>query len=350
MKKTLIISLAICIFLTIPVNAQVGKFLKNVTNSVKQDLAGKPDNGTSKSRPEPPCACETGDLIFDVGKYKIDYSEVDISVLEDGRVLLRDQVMGSYYVVKNGVTEGPIKADDPRVKQFEKIVKDDDYQNALLTLYKDYITKKGDKYIITFAGKTYGPYAKIDKFAVSKSKEKFAAMVTENIVVTEDEGKKMDEAMKNAKTQEEQMQLAMKYSQQMQQKMISGGGPQSMGSKLISNVPVSSSETVAAMGGNFYSNLKYDDILLVSPDKAIDLQGNKVVSFVNSICRPENMFISTDNSRYACYDYGSITFSDGKKMSELFNPHLVKLDGKVYLAYMYYSPKRNAIMQCKIPF
>jgi hypothetical protein len=29
---------------------------------------------------------------------------------------------------------------------------------------------------------------------------------------------------------------------------------------------------------------------------------------------------------------------------------LVKIDGKVFLAYMYYSPKKNSIMQCKIPF
>ena len=37
-------------------------------------------------------------------------------------------------------------------------------------------------------------------------------------------------------------------------------------------------------------------------------------------------------------------------MSDLFNPHLVKVGGQVYIAYMYYSPKRNSLMQCKIPF
>jgi hypothetical protein len=34
----------------------------------------------------------------------------------------------------------------------------------------------------------------------------------------------------------------------------------------------------------------------------------------------------------------------------LFNPHLIKTGSQVYLAYTYYSPKKNAMMQCKIPW
>ena len=104
---------------------------------------------------------------------------------------------------------------------FRKII-DDKSEAGFLAKYKPYITKSGDKYLITFAGKKYGPYARIDNFTVSKSKDKFAAMATETVVVTEDQGKKMEEAMKNAKSDQERMDLAMEYAQQMQQTMTAG--------------------------------------------------------------------------------------------------------------------------------
>ena len=47
-------------------------------------------------------------------------------------------------------------------------------------------------------------------------------------MVTEDQGKKMEEAMKNAKTDQERMDIAMKMSQQMQNQMMQGGGPGSL--------------------------------------------------------------------------------------------------------------------------
>ena len=47
--------------------------------------------------------------------------------------------------------------------------------------YPNYIVQSGDKYIIKFNGKNFGPYAIITDFAVSQSKDKFAALVTENV-------------------------------------------------------------------------------------------------------------------------------------------------------------------------
>ena len=64
----------------------------------------------------------------------------------------------------------------------------------------------------------------------------------------------------------------------------------------------------------------------------------------------KNLFVNSNNTKYAYYNSGTLTFSDNTTMTDLFNPYLAKTDGKIYLNYMYYSPKNNAIMQHKIPF
>jgi hypothetical protein len=146
------------------------------------------------------------------------------------------------------------------------------------------------------------------------------------------------------------MELAMKYGQQMQQKIMSGGGPEAMQPKIISNVTVPTLDVLSVATSSLNATLKYDEIVLITQSKITDLQGKTIFNLAMNQYDPDNTFISTDNSRYATYSYGTLTISDGKKLSDLFNPLLVKTDGKIFLAYMYYSPKRNAIMQCKIPF
>ena len=350
MKRIVVFSLLLSLISVVSVEAQVGKFLKNVKNSVTQDLLGKPDNGT-KNMPEPSCACDPADQIIDLGKYNIGYTETNIDVLADGRIILQDRMEGKYYIVKDGVTEGPIKENDPRVKQFQNIVEEDDEKSALVTLYKDYISMQGNRYVINFAGKTYGPYDQVNNFATTRSKDKFIAAVTEVLVVTADEGKKMEAEMDKAKTDQEKFDLAMKYSQQMQQRMM-GSGPEATQPKLISNVPVNknNSSLVSFLNSSFNATMKYDDIVLVSQNNIMDLNGNTIFNLPAGNYDPANTFISDDNKKYATYSYGALTISDGKKLSDLFNPHLVKTGGKVYLAYMYYSPKKDAILQCKIPF
>lgn len=352
MKKSVIFSLIIGMLFIIPANGQVGKFLKNVKNNVKQDLLGTPEKkNTPKSMPEPSCACETSDLVLDIGKYQIEYTETSISILDDGRVLLRDNINDTYYIASNGVAQGPMKKDDPRVAQFQAMVQGPDNHASFLDRYKEFISKKGDKFLITFGGKSYGPYALISKFAVSSSRDKFAAMVTQTNITTEDEAKKMEAEVNNAKTDEEKIQISIKYSQLMQQRMMDGGGPKSMLPQLVSNMPVASPENLMMMAGaTLYTNLKYDEILFATMQKVSDLQGKTLISISDASCTPESLFIKSDNSGYACYSYGTLTFSDGKKLTDLFNAHLIKADGKIYLAYMYYSPKKNAIVQCKIPF
>ena len=351
MKKSILISLTLCFLIGTTLNAQKSGFLKKVTNSVTNELTGKPEESLNKKsiQPEPSCACDQAVLILELsGKLQLPYDEISIIIQNDGSILVKDKISGKYYVSKDGVIKGPYSEGDPEIAAFTDTERKDDNTNLLTVLYKDYISQSGDKYLIKFNGKSYGPYARINSFAVPKSKDKFAAIVVENIVVTSDQGKKMDEAIKNAKTDQEKMDLAMKYSQEINNKMMQGGGPSSMMAKFISNVETTKFDPNA--GGTLNAEMKYDDILIVQYNGTTDLKGNKVIDIKPDHAGSNPIFINTSNTKYAAYNYGTLSFSDGTTMSDLFNPHLVKTDGKVYLAYMYYSPKRNAIMQCKIPF
>ena len=348
MKRSILLLVAACLMFSNNVSSQ--NLLKKVGQAVANEVLGSGTGSASaKAEPEPSCACDDAELIVDLGgSLKINYKEANISTMDDGALLLQDKMSGNYYIARNGVIQGPLQAGDPKIAGFEN--SEEEGTNKLLVRYKDYISKSGDKYLITFGGKKYGPYGQINGFAVTRSKEKFAALVVENVVVSEMDGEAMDKAMKNAKSDQERMQLAMKYSQQMQQKVMQGGGPSSMTTKLVSNVPDLSFDPINQPATSLNGTMKFDEILLPAYNKIYNLQGQVVVTLKNEHIGAENIFVRSDNTKYAIYNYGTITYSDGKTLTDLFNPHLIKNGGQVYLAYMYYSPKRNAIMQCKIPF
>jgi hypothetical protein len=352
MKKFALFFLAICLIIGSPAAGQKSGLLNKVTRSVSKEVLGKPDVADkAKTEPEPSCASDQAVKAMDLGgKLQIDYNELSISILSDGRILAQHIGTDEYYVAKEGVTSGPYKAGDPQIADFVPKNENDNGEAAFLAKYKPYISKSGDKFLITFGGKKYGPYARIDNFTVSKSKEKFAAMATETVVVTEDQGKKMEAAIKNAKTDQERMDLAMEYAQQMQQTMVQGGGPESTLAKLVTNIPNTKYDLLKAAGGTLNGNIKYDDILILAYDKIIDLQMKIVLTLKGDAIGSKYLFVNSDNTKYAFYNYGTLTFSDNKTLTELFNPSLVRVDAKVYLSYMYYSPKNNAIMQHKIPF
>lgn len=347
MKRSIILIVAMFIISGTSVNAQ--GILKKAGQAMKDELLGtKPKKA---EQPEPSCACDKPEMVMDMGgKLQLDYKELTISITNDGRVLAKHVGTDEYYIVKDGITQGPYKGDDPRVKSFE-IVNEvvPEGTDPWVYRYKSYISKKDEKYIISFGGKTYGPFGQIQSFAVTMSKDKFAAMVVENIVVSEKEGNAMDEAIKNAKTDQEKMDLAMKYSSEMQRKIIQGGGPNSMLPKLITNVEGVTFDWTTNMGANPNASMKYDEILITQGSDIKDLKGNKIHT-VTADQGGADFFISTDNSKVAWHSYGTLNFSDKTTLSELFNPHLTKADGKIYLAYMYYSPKKNAILKCRIPF
>lgn len=348
MKRSILFIVAVCIFISNSVNSQ--GLLKKVTKSMTNELLGKTENNNT-SQPEPDCACTDAVLIVNLGgKIQLDYSELDISVREDGAILLKDKISGNFYIAKDGVTQGPIPAGDKRLVGFDVSRDKGSSDFDLVAAYPQYISKSGNKYIISFAGKTYGPYAMINDFTVTKSKDKFAATVTENVTATKEDGDKMEEAINNAKTEQEKIELAMKFSQQMSQKMMQGGGPTSVLPKFITNVAGSTYDPMKGLRA-LNAEMKYDEILLLTYPDVYDLMGNKVISIKTDHYSTSGFFINTSNTKYAFYNYGELMFSDNsKKLNGLFNPYLMKTDGKVYLAYMYYSPKKNAIMQCNIPF
>jgi hypothetical protein len=320
---------------------------------VTNNAPGKPkeSSNTAKQQPEPKCACEQPDLIFDLGgNLKLMYSEINISVKDDGSILVKDIITSNFYIVKDGVTQGPIKAGDPRLAGFDNANNAAAAKSAMPWDNNEYITKSGEKFLIKFGGKNYGPYGEIKDFKVTRSKDKFAAVVVENVPMSEADGKKMEDAMKNAKTDQERMDLSMKYAQEMQQKMAQGGGPMSLMPKLVTNISGAAYDPSRSLGGNLNSNVKFDDILFTTYDKVIDLSNNVLLNLKSDAAGAKDLFVNTNNTKYAYYNYGTLTFSDGTTLAELFNVRWVKINGQAYLAYMYYSPKRNAIMQCKIQF
>jgi hypothetical protein len=358
MKKFTFFYLALFLVCGNPVAGQKSGFLNKVNKSAN-DILGKSDKNESASKakvqPEPSCASDQATIAMDLGgKLQIDYNELSISILNDGSILAQHVGTKEYYAAKEGVTKGPFKEGDPEIADF--VPRDnegsaDKSEAAFLARYKPYITKSGEKYLITFGGKKYGPYARIDYFTVSKSKEKFAAMATETVAVTAEQGKSMEEAIKNAKTDQERMDLAMQYAQQMQETITQGGGPEAMQSKLISNVPNTSYDPMKIPNALLNGEIKYDDIVLTTFDNKIyDLQSKLLFTLNSDATGMKTVFINSNNTKYAFYGSGTLTFSDNTKMTELFNPHLVKADGKVFISYLYYSPKHSAIMQHKIPF
>jgi hypothetical protein len=160
----------------------------------------------------------------------------------------------------------------------------------------------------------------------------------------------MEAAIKNAKTDQEKMDLSMKYSQMMMQKMQQGGGAGGILPKLICNTGEVAIDPTKSHLGTLNNNIKFDEIFMVQSNEIIDLKGNIVLTLNPDASRSKDLFVNTTNTKYAYYNYGTLTFSDGTIMSNMFNLHWIKVNGQVYLAYMYYSPKRNAIMQCRIEF
>lgn len=355
MKKTFLLAL-LCIIMTYPVLSQ--GLLNKVKNSVSRDLSDNSGGGASqrnsKPAPEPACSCNDAVAIMDLSKFKIDYKEISVSMKDDGSMLVKDRVSGKYYIAKNGTTEGPYSDGDPKIKGFDiassEDSDDDQKADAWLKKYPDFISKSGGKYTIKSGGKSFGPYAQLNDFAVTRSKDRFAAVVVENQMISEDQGKEMEAAMKNAKTDQERMAIAMKLQQQMMQQMSQGGGPQSIQPKLVSNIPGAGYDPAMLMGGSLNSSAKYDDIVVMTPTGIFDLKGNSLLNISPETASAEKLFVNTSGTKYAWYNYGTLTFSDNKNLPGLFNPFLLKAEGKVFLTYMYYSPSRNSIMQCRIPF
>ena len=90
--------------------------------------------------------------------------------------------------------------------------------------------------------------------------------------------------MENAKSDDERMELAMEYAQQMQEVISQEGGLESTQAKLVTNIPNAKCDLLSSAGGTLNGNIKYDDILIYAYDKIIDLQMKVVLNI-----KPESM-------------------------------------------------------------
>jgi len=338
--------------------AQLGGLIKKVKGKITDKALGNPDSSVdskeTSNKEDPPCACKDATVAFKFTEgLKINYKEATFSVSEDGTLLVFDMINKKYYTAKDGILQGPFESTDPIVSKFDFQKEgsgDAPTAEALLARNKAFIFPSGDKHVIKMGGKTYGPYATIQSFELNHSKNKFAAMVAEDVLMTKAESDKMEQESKNAKTDQEKMELAMKMSQQMQEKMQANGGAFNLGPKLVSNIPGAKSDGM--IGSRFSGKVKFDDIVIVGMDKITDLAGKTLITFdphkYNAYS--SRFWLSSDNSILATYNSGLLTISNGKEFAEVFCPYIMKSDGKVYLIYMYFSPVNNAIMQCRLPF
>lgn len=255
--------------------------------------------------PEPACACTQPELVIELGgKLKLNYREMNVCTMDDGSLLLMDRDNEDYYIVKGGVTQGPFKEEDPRITGYERCYLESTSIDDLLGRYKGIVSKSGEKYLITMGGKNYGPFIEIADFAITASRNKFAAIAYDK----------------------------------------DGEMP-----KLFTNIPNATFDIVNTLNAFMSGNIKYDEILIMTEDRVLNLQGKTVLNI-----KPDriyyNVFLGSADNKFAYYDSENIELSDKTTLTEIFNPHLLKSGSTVYLAYMYYSPKRKAIMQCKIPF
>ncbi len=354
MKKFTLFVLTLSILSTLPSSSQ--GLLKKVKNAVANELLGTGENtGSDVSKPgaEPSCASGQAVVIIDLSAYQLNYNEVSVSMASDGRILVRDRYTSKYYIIQDGKTLGPYTEADPALTGFDAEDSsgndEEENQKAILGKYRQYISKSGDKYLITFNGKKYGPYALISQFAVSLSKDKFAAVVTENVATTASQGEQMEKMMENAKSDQERMELAMKFSQQMNQNIMKAGGTDGIMPKFVSNVEGTTYNPMIG-GGTLSGEIKYDDVLSVSMYNINDLKGNTLVTLKENEVSAEKIFINSDNTKYAFYKFGTLSFSDKTQLSELFSPHFLNQNGSINIAYLYYSPGKNAIMRHSVPF
>lgn len=358
MKKSIISALILAVFIAINfnANAQLGGLLKKVKSKIVDKTLGNSDTDAKEAsaQDDPLCACTDATIAFKFTEgLKINYKEATFSVSEDGTLLVFDKINKKYYTARNGVLQGPFEANDPIVSQFDFQTEENEKGltiEELLARYSGFIVPSGEKYVIKMGGKTYGPFAVIQSFELNHSKNKFAAMVAEDVLMTKAQSDKMELESKNAKTDQEKMELAMKMGQQMQEKMQASGGTFNLAPKLVSNIPGAKSDGM--MGSRFSGKVKFDDIVIVGMDKITDLAGKTLITFdPQKLYASANRFwLSSDNSRVATYNSGLLTLSNGKEFAEVFCPYLMKSEGKVYLNYMYFSPVNNAIMQCRLPF
>ncbi len=304
------------------------------------------------SQKEPACACNPAETILNLAGKKLVYSELSVNVLFDNSIMILDGVSGKYYKIKSGVQKGPLSPEDPEVAPFiNQVVVPEDF-NPLYTTYRDYIIKNAGKYQIKINGTTYGPYYSVNDFYITRSGDRFLAMVCDKEPFAM-KIEKINQKINNAATEQEKNELQAQHMILVQEEIASGGDVLN-NNKMVSNIPgaVFKPESLPF----FNADAKFDEIVRAGYDEnnqfaLFSLSDKKLISINNDhLILGQEIFIKSNNSGYAIYGNGTLTFSDGTFKSEIFNPYLTKAEGRIFLTYMYYSPGKNSIMQCKLLF
>jgi hypothetical protein len=355
MKKTLLLSVIFLLAgaLNYTSQAQLGGLLNKVKNKVVDKALGNDSGKTGSQAKDPDCATTNDKVVFEFDKgYKVDMTEITVCI-QNGDILLFNKINSKYFVKKRNSEspEGPYEADNSEVTRFNcnSTVSSNDKKDFSL-IYPEFVSRSGEKFLIKFGGKSYGPYAVILNFVVSDLKSKFVAQVIPDMMFTEKESKELEKESKNADnmTMEQKMALGRKVQEQMLQKAASGN-PMDFQLKVISNVSgVNSNLGATVMYSSF---IKYDDIVCLGNGQIMDLTGKTIFTYdIQKVNPNDGLWLSSDNTRYVTYSYGLLKFSDGKECNQVFSPWLVKEGDKLFLNCLYYSPKRNAIMQISTAF
>jgi hypothetical protein len=355
MKRTFLLSIIFLLAgaLNYSSQAQLGGLLNKVKNKVVDKALGNDSGKNGSQAKEPDCATGNDMVVFEFDKgFKVDMTEITVCI-QNGDILLFSKLTGKYFVKKKNSDspEGPYEPDNSEVTRFNcnSTVSSNDKKDFSL-IYPEFVSRSGEKYLIQFGGKSYGPYAIIMNFVVSDLKSKFVAQVIPDMMFTEKESKELEKENKNADnmTMEQKMAMARKVQEKMMQKAASGNA-MDFSMKVISNVPNVSENLGATV--MYSSTIKFDEIVCLGAGQIMDLSGKTIFTYDMQKVNPnDGLWLSSDNSRYVTYSYGLLKFSDGKECNQVFSPWLVKEGDKLFLNYLYYSPKHNAIMQISNSF
>jgi hypothetical protein len=290
-------------------------------------------------------SCDDGEIVFKFdGKMKLNYTETQVCISKNGSLLLSEKFSENplYYISEKGKVTGPVKEGDLRLQAFDCLGNNDDTQSK-------YVSESEGKYYITVGAKKYGPFASVTNFTITRDESRFVAITLKDGFTGGFDMKDVEEVtkkMENA-TQAEQIALAMELSAKMEKQITTNTDE---ATQFVTNIQ--GINWKKEMGQKFNNTVKNNEICILRDDGSItDLTGKVIFSNTgNEYHDYNNFWISRDNKLQAWFDYGTLRISDGRMIENVFSPIVQTEAGVDFLSYFYYSPDKDAIMKCKIPF
>ncbi len=339
--------------MALPARGQLGGLMNKVKNKIVDKALGV-DSGsqdTGASGQDPDCATDDAVRVFEFDKgFKVARNEIRTWIYQ-GDILLLSKDTGKYFLKKKNSPspEGPFGEEDPEVQRFLHVANSPEDAADFALLYPESVQKTGDGYTIRFGGKSYGPFASILSMVINDSGTQFAATISMDEPKMGNEMESIAKKIENAKTDQEKMQIAMQYQSQIIEETQKMSRIDVL-PKLVTNVEGALMQVPS--GSVLSSTVKYDGIVWVGMDKISDLAGNILFTWDVYQTQVENgnIWLSSDNKRYAVYSDGLLVINGTRKLNQLFSPFRSKSGTGEFLNYLYFSPVNNAIMQAMVPF